>query len=220
MKNINNNSIHRAALLSLLSVSLNLITVHAQSPQKPESNNIENTDPFKKDSGRVDSNAKSETAEMISAQAATLFARGEKEKAIQLQKLAIEKANDTVVKLSETLAKYEDRPSNDLLTRKMREIIIPRIAFQDVSVDEAVDFLRMRSIELDTTEPDANKKGVNILITQVDAGAEGNTKSPNIKQLDLKNISLGDTLKYICESTNMTYKIDGNAVVLSPKTKP
>ncbi|HEY8962577.1 MAG TPA: tetratricopeptide repeat protein, partial [Luteolibacter sp.] len=50
------------------------------------------------------------------------------------------------------------------ITEKLRRIVIPVIDFEDTSVEEAIDFLRMRSTELDTTEIDPTKKGVNFVV--------------------------------------------------------
>jgi general secretion pathway protein D len=50
------------------------------------------------------------------------------------------------------------------ITAKLKNIIIPRIDFEDTSVEEAVDYLRMRSVELDNFELDPAKKGVNFIV--------------------------------------------------------
>src|SRR5690606_32783304 len=50
------------------------------------------------------------------------------------------------------------------ITQKMRTIVIPEIDFENVTVEEAVDFLRQKSVEFDTLELDPAKKGVNFII--------------------------------------------------------
>ncbi|MCX6875739.1 MAG: type II and III secretion system protein [Verrucomicrobia bacterium] len=122
------------------------------------------------------------------------------------------------------------------INEKLRRIIIPNIAFDDITVDEAVDFLRLRAAELDVLELDPNKKGVNFLIrrpnsagggdTALDAAAEtgglstgGSPGTLRIKALRLTNIPLGQALKYICDATKLRFKVDDFAVTLVPMTE-
>jgi len=119
------------------------------------------------------------------------------------------------------------------INEKLRRIIIPNIAFDDITVDEAVDFLRLRAAELDTLETDPSRKGVNFLIRKPqpaaggDAAVEpeggvgmgGNPGALRIKSLRLTNIPLGQALKYICDQTNLRSKVDDFAVTLVPRTE-
>ena len=122
------------------------------------------------------------------------------------------------------------------INEKLRRIIIPNISFDDITVEEAVDFLRLRAAELDLLEPDPAHKGVNFLIRKPqpavgggDAGLEaapaeglGGGGSPGalrIKSLRLTNIPLGQALKYICDQTNLRSKVDDFAVTLVPRTE-
>jgi len=59
--------------------------------------------------------------------------------------------------------------STDYITNKLNRIIIPKINFTDATVREAVDFLKQKSVTLDTSEPDPNKRGVNIVL-KLDTG--------------------------------------------------
>jgi len=120
------------------------------------------------------------------------------------------------------------------ITEKLRRIVIPVIDFEDTSVEEAIDFLRLRSNELDTTELDPTKKGVNFVVRRprADAGAApaaGDTAAPlgaasdpgalRIKQLRLRNVPLAVALKYIGDATRLRYKVDDFAVTLVPQTE-
>jgi general secretion pathway protein D len=122
------------------------------------------------------------------------------------------------------------------ITEKLRRIVIPVIDFEDTSVEEAIDFLRLRSNELDTTEIDPTKKGVNFVVRRprADAGAApttgdatapaalGTTSDPGalrIKQLRLRNVPLAVALKYIGDQTRLRYKVDDFAVTLVPQTE-
>ena len=93
------------------------------------------------------------------------------------------------------------------ILEKLRSIIIPSIQFENVSIEEAVDFLRARSAELDTTETDPQKKGINFVILTPAADA-------NIGKLNLRNVSIGRVLQYICQMTDHQYTVDDSAVML------
>jgi general secretion pathway protein D len=60
----------------------------------------------------------------------------------------------------------------EYITNKLNRIIIPKIEFRDATVREAVDFLKEKSRDLDTQEPDPTRRGVNIVL-QLDSGSEG-----------------------------------------------
>jgi hypothetical protein len=110
---------------------------------------------------------------------------------------------------------------------KLNRLIIPRIDFENTTVEEAIDFLRLRAAELDTTEPDPTKKGINFVIRRprLAAGADADTaKSPadpasdpgtlRVKELRIRNVPLAVALKYICDQTKLRYKVDDFAVTL------
>ena len=104
------------------------------------------------------------------------------------------------------------------INEKLRRVIIPNIAFDDVTVEEAVDFLRLRASELDTLESDPTRKGLNIVLRQPQ-DAPSALGALRIKSLRLSNIPIGQALKYICDATNLRYKVDDYAVTLVPRTE-
>jgi general secretion pathway protein D len=132
-------------------------------------------------------------------------------------------------------------PTNGVayISEKLRRIIIPSINFEEgTSLEEAVDFLRLRAGELDTLEIDPDQKGVNIVIQsprsntvgggELDAAA-GDT--PLLGGSDLgaltlnnalriRNVPLATALEYICDMTNpkLRFKVDDFAVTLVPQT--
>ena len=130
--------IHRTTLLSLLSLSFGVSAVRAQDPDPKKPEDIEKSDPFTKGAAGAESKtAKNQGAEMLDAQARILFARGETQKAIALQKQAVDKAKDTALELAETLAKYEGHAFDRRLSLKLDEIIIPRVDFENTTLEEA-----------------------------------------------------------------------------------
>lgn len=123
------------------------------------------------------------------------------------------------------------------ITDKLRRIIIPRVDFEDTTVEEAIDFLRLRASELDIMELDPARKGVNFVIRRpratgggaadagLDAGADalplaaGDPGTLRVRELRLRNVPLAVALKYICDQTKLRYKVDDFAVTLVPQTE-
>lgn len=125
------------------------------------------------------------------------------------------------------------------VTAKLKQIIIPEVNLVNSTVQEAVDFLRMRARELDNTTLDETKKGININVRMPKVRAEGGGDAggvddldvggglgdapvdPNaaiIENLQLKNVPLETALDYICEAANLRYKVDEFGVTLLPLT--
>ncbi len=122
------------------------------------------------------------------------------------------------------------------ILQKLRSIEIPIINFENTSVEEAIDYLRVKSIELDTIEPDPDKKGINFFIRKPrnagggDAGLDadaggglaGGAADPGglkIRELRLRNVPLAEALNYICEATRLRWSVDEFAVTIKPATE-
>ncbi|PQJ28640.1 tetratricopeptide repeat protein [Rubritalea profundi] len=100
------------------------------------------------------------------------------------------------------------------IRRKLQNIILPVVDFQDVTVDQAIDILRLRARELDTIELVPSKRGVNFVVRtpavidadgDAEAGEFGGTAklgSQTISSLQLRNVPLEVVVKQICDVTN------------------
>jgi hypothetical protein len=185
--------------------------VPAPQPQG-QADDIEKSDPFTKASPAAEAKAaKGQSAESLDAQARILFARGETEKAIAMQRDAVEKARELEARLTETLARFSGEPVNKEIDAKLKNIILPVVNFEDTQVDQAVDFLRLRSVELDAAQPDPEKKGLNIVLL-----IPPDTDCPSIKQLRLRNVPIGVALKYVADAAKMRVSVESGVVVLKP----
>lgn len=183
---------------------------------------------------------------MLDTKARALFLLGKRGEAIAEQEQAIAAATVAEEKagFEATLAVYKSEfpegassanglanPADGVayLMGKLKTIVIPMIAFEDTSVEEAVEYLRLRTKELDTAEPDPSRKGVNFVIRLPAAssapvsgkvsGEGGPTTaagpgSLRIRSLRLKNVPVSAALKYICDATGLRYKVDDFAVTL------
>ncbi|MBX3741731.1 MAG: type II and III secretion system protein [Akkermansiaceae bacterium] len=122
------------------------------------------------------------------------------------------------------------------ITQKLKTIIVPRIDFEDTTVEEAIDFLRMRSVELDTMELDPTKKGVNFIVRRPrpaaaaapspDGTAPADTLAAapdpstiRIPQLRVRNVPLQTALQYICDAAKLRFKVDDFSVTLVPQNE-
>jgi len=96
---------------------------------------------------------------------------------------------------------------------KMKTIRFPTVTFAGASIDEAVEFLRMKSRDLDESERDPARKGVNIILKA------GETPSTAAITLDLKDVPMEEALRYVTELAGMKYKIEPHAVLVVPVTE-
>jgi hypothetical protein len=86
------------------------------------------------------------------------------------------------------------------------ETKLPEISLNNNTLDEAIEFLRLRSIELDRADP---PQGVNFVLNHP------NPEKAIIKKLDLTITTFTEALSAICLQTKTTYQIDEFAVVIS-----
>ncbi|MFZ4777106.1 MAG: Amuc_1098 family type IV pilus outer membrane protein [Terrimicrobiaceae bacterium] len=130
----------------------------------------------------------------------------------------------------------------EAISAKLNRIVIPKIELRDATIREAVDFLKQRSRELDTTTDDPKqKRGVNIVlklpdnviapaiapdaaaVPVPDAAAATTTSSAVTADtkitLSLTNVPLIEALRYLTELAGLKYKIEPYAVSIVPVTE-
>ncbi|MES2709412.1 MAG: M56 family metallopeptidase [Verrucomicrobiota bacterium] len=88
---------------------------------------------------------------------------------------------------------------------KLNNIVIPRLKFENATIDEVIAYLRAEAIKADNLETDPEKKGINIIL-------KGESKMP--LNLDLRQLRLLDALKAVCEIAGYRYRLEPNTVVL------
>jgi general secretion pathway protein D len=115
-------------------------------------------------------------------------------------------------------ANMQDGQLDDVrIQAKLKRIIIPRIALDQGTLNEAVDFLRVRAAEFDTTEIDPSQKGVNITINLGEPNSETARRISGLRfDLQLNNVPLERALKYITDITQTSYTVDDFAVIIRP----
>ncbi|MGB8356256.1 MAG: hypothetical protein WCD79_20325 [Chthoniobacteraceae bacterium] len=126
-----------------------------------------------------------------------------------------------------------DPRTTNYIKNKLNHIIIPKIEFRDATVREALAFLQQKSREVDNTETDPARKGVNIVLkadvfpnlseARADAkktyiqGDLGYTIPSEARiTLSLTNIPLSEALRYITNLAGLKEKIDPYVVAIVP----
>jgi len=103
------------------------------------------------------------------------------------------------------------------VSNKLDRIIIPSVNLQQTSLQEALDFLRVRASENDNTELDPARRGVNITLNLGDPNSEAaKTIQDQRFDLQLANVPLSQVLKYITEITRTIISTDDFAVTIRP----
>jgi hypothetical protein len=100
-------------------------------------------------------------------------------------------------------------PGAAAMIGRAQGIQIPKLEFRDVTLSEAVGFLRRKSEELD---PD--KKGLNFLLKRDPEKAE-----PRIT-LSLKDVSLYDATRYVANLATYVVEVEETALLLRPAGGP
>lgn len=91
------------------------------------------------------------------------------------------------------------------LETRARLIILPQVEFSGATIDEAVEFLQVKSRQFD---PD--KKGVNIVLKK------SQVKNTALLTLSLKSVPLWEALNYVSELAEMTVEVGESAIVIQP----
>ncbi len=103
--------------------------------------------------------------------------------------------------------------SDDVTIRaKLDNIILPQIAFEDSSLEEAIDFIRQRANEIGST--DGQDLNFTINLGPADSPAARAVREKRIS-LRLNNVPVSQALKYITQTTGTTYTTDNFSVLIN-----
>lgn len=103
------------------------------------------------------------------------------------------------------------------IEQKLKNLRIPQIEVTQASLTDVLQILTQKSQELDVSEPDPLKKGVNIVIDN-SGGIDGQGPSQKLLSLKLANVPLEVALKYATQKVGMKYRIDSFAVTVIPES--
>lgn len=102
-------------------------------------------------------------------------------------------------------ARSEDVTMED----KVQKIIFPVVQFKDATIEQALEYIRMKSRDLDTISQPPVAKGVSIVLR---SGGLTDTIS-----LDLRDAPLIEVVRYCAERVGLQYRVEKHAVVLAAK---
>jgi general secretion pathway protein D len=109
-----------------------------------------------------------------------------------------------------------DTRGTSAINRKLDDIIIPRVDFNDATIREALDFLKQRAVALDTSEQDPSRRGVNIVLKLSPEAPEAQQRI----SLSLNDVPLRTAIDYVAKAANLKLKIEPYAVVVVPQSEP
>lgn len=93
---------------------------------------------------------------------------------------------------------------------KMDKIRFPMVTFRGATIEEAIEYLRIKSRDLDTFTEPGGFKGVNLILRT------GDSPSNASLNLDLKDVPMSEALRYVTELANMKYRVTPYAVMIVP----
>ncbi len=103
------------------------------------------------------------------------------------------------------------------VSNKLDRIIIPTVALDQATLEEAIEFLRFRAAENDPTELDPAKKGVNFTVNLGDPQSEQAKKIRSLRfDLKISQVPLSQALRYVTDMTQTAFTTDDFAVIIQP----
>ncbi len=104
-------------------------------------------------------------------------------------------------------------PGRISIEEKLKRIMIPLVSFEQVTLEEAVQFLRVVAASEDKLATTPESRGINFTINL----EGGNAQDIAAKRIDLnlRNVPLAQVLKHLMQLTGTSYRIDDYAVVIS-----
>lgn len=117
-----------------------------------------------------------------------------------------------------------DDPAHAAIREKLKSIIIPKVTFEDTPLEEAVDFLRLRMVELEP-EGDRIRRRVTLeLRRSEEPGKNDPSDNPlpewpplQIKELVRSDVSAWEILHEIAHETGMKVEITDTGIEIVPR---
>ena len=98
---------------------------------------------------------------------------------------------------------------------KKLQIVIPELSLSDTNLEQAIEFLRVRSKELDSSQAPSSK-GINFVLQSLP-----NQKKPGelkIDRLEAQNFTIEEAIEAVCLKTGTGYSVGEFAVTIFPLT--
>lgn len=119
---------------------------------------------------------------------------------------------------SEVTAVEEEERLQEVYANKLRQIIIPVVDFQDSSITEVYEIIRVWSKEYDQFSINEESKGVNFVLN---LGSEDSEWGKKVRakrvNLNLRGVPLNKVMDFVSEATGTQWRFGEHAVVISPR---
>jgi general secretion pathway protein D len=102
-----------------------------------------------------------------------------------------------------------DQSSAQSIERRLSQMIVPRVEFNQASISDVINFLNIRSKELDTA---AEKKGFNF-VSRI-----GPDTPTNDITMSVRDMPMLEVLRYACQLANVKFQIGEFAITIVPLT--
>ena len=101
------------------------------------------------------------------------------------------------------------------ILQKLHAIVIPEIQLSNVTLDQAVDFLRLRSAEHDLRAKHADEAGI-VIVVRHEIDHDLPFSKRHIRSLSLRNATMADVLKRVCYAVGYRYVVRDVDILLEP----
>jgi len=95
---------------------------------------------------------------------------------------------------------------------KVSSIVIPEIEFENTPLSDAVEFLHIKSRDLDDIEPDPERKGVDVILRNL--GGETAVLADKRVSLRLTDVPLLDAAAALADAAGLDYQVTPEAIVV------
>jgi hypothetical protein len=119
------------------------------------------------------------------------------------------------------------KSAEQLVYQKLMGIVIPEVSFRPpATLVDAIDFLRQASRNFDDPAIPDEQRGVNLIlkvppvISNATVSATAETAVPAVPTIRVRQVTLYETLKLVCDLTGMKFHITGNVVMVVPLSDP
>jgi len=121
----------------------------------------------------------------------------------------------------------EPKSAEQLVYQKLMGTVIPEVSFRPpATLVDAIDFLRQASRNFDDPAIPEEQRGVNLIlkvppvISNATVSATAKTAVPAVPTIRVRQVTLYETLKLVCDLTGMKFHITGNVVMVVPLSDP
>ena len=113
-----------------------------------------------------------------------------------------------------TATTEKDEIESRMIEKRMREIIIPNVAFRPpATIVDATMYFRQASRDFDRPDIPINKRGVNFMLRL----NENQKEPPTVPSVSVSNVSLWDALHIVCKMCGFKFKVADQAVQIEPQ---